>query len=750
MSTHVRRHRSIVAQAEALLAGGQAAEALRLLSVAHRANPGNAAILALNGQALCALGQYQAGIGAFMLALQHHPDDAAAHARLPAPMIKLGDLPGALHHAAQAFQLAPGSRHAAVLSGVLLTMGEYAQALVFAEAALEFSPEDPVALINQALALDGLGQHTQALTAGARAIAAAPGNPLARYHQGERLLGAGAMTREAWALYDARIAVNGFKPTPGFAVWAGEDIAGKTLLLHAEQGLGDTLQFVRYAPFAAARAGRVILAVQPPLVRLLQGTPGIDDVVEACPNPVPFDVVCPLVSLPGLAATTLGTIPLPLPYTATFQPWVDDAEGLRVGLVWAGNPGFVHDARRSVPPDDLATLAGIDGVQFYSLQQHRGLPVLPAGLGAIDLMHGVEDFHDTATCIAGLDLVICVDTAVAHLAATMNKQVWLLSRHRGCWRWLHEGAGTPWYPTMRIYRQTQPGDWNGVLHRVREDLAALARQARPRRTGPQRAAGPGTLACKACGGAATPIGSVDFTKSCEDHRRPPLPSAGRKVTYHRCPACALVFTAAFDCWTHDDFRREIYNEAYAEVDPDYATDRPAASAALVASIFGPDCRGMAVLDYGGGNGALATVLARDHGMHAVSYDPFNAETGALPARSFPLVTCFEVLEHTPDPRATIQALAAAAGPDGVVLFSTLLQPPDFPSQGVAWWYLAPRNGHITLLSRAALHALWAEQGFQLVSQGDIFHMAARALPPQATRFAQSLSPPSPPSGRGRA
>ncbi len=714
---------------------------MRILSVAYRAYPGNAAILVLNGQALCALGQLQAGIGAFMVLVQQRPGDSIAHARLTGPLVRCGDLPGALHHAAEAFRLSPEARHATALSGVLWNLCDYGKALAFADAALELSPDEPLALMNRALALDGLGQWPDAVAAGARAVAVAPGNALARFHQGERLLGMGEMSAEAWALYEARIAVNGFKPTPGFAVWSGEDITGKTILLHAEQGLGDTLQFVRYAPLVAARAGLVVLAVQAPLVRLLQGTHGVSEVVESRPNPVPFDVICPLLSLPGIFGTGLGSVPPPLPYAAAAPLWVDDAPGLRVGLAWAGNPGFVHDLRRSMAPDDLTVLAGTSGVQFYSLQQHRGLPKpLPAALGAIDLMHGVQDLHDTAALIAGLDLVICVDTAVAHLAATMGKPVWLLSRFRGCWRWQHEGAETPWYPTMRIYRQSQPGDWRGVLATVRQDLAVLARQpAAPVTTGVRRQRAPAPRACKLCGTPAAAIGAVDFNKSCEDHRRPPLPRSGRLVTYHRCPACALVFTADFDGWSDEDFRREIYNEGYAAVDPEYEADRPAASAALVASLFGPDrqgmdCQGMEVLDYGGGNGALTALLTQEHGMKAVSYDPFGAGCGALPERRFPLVTCFEVLEHTPDPRATIGALAAAVAEGGAVLFSTLVQPADFDAQGVAWWYVAPRNGHITLFSRQALRAAWAELGFQLASQGEGIHMAARTLPPAAARF----------------
>ena len=727
---------SVVALCQALLADGRADEATIRLASAHRHHPADARILTLNGQALLALGRTESAIGALLLALDLQPGEAAAHARLVAALFKAGDMAQALVHSTAAFRLDPGHVHASILSGVLCNLCHYEEALVFADHALSLCPAHPEALVNRALALDGLGQFDAAVAAGEHAITSLPGNAQALYHQAERLLSQGDLTPRAWELYEARLTLKGNPAAAALAVWAGEDITGRTILLHAEQGLGDTLHFVRYAALVAARAGRVILAVQPALLRLLHSVPGVDQVVAIGAALPPFDLVCPLLSLPRIFATTLDDVSPALPYADSFEPWTDSAAGLRVGLVWSGNTGFVHDRHRSVALGELAALAGVPGVQFYSLQRHEGLPVkLPPELGAIDLMLGVRDFADTAALVAGLDLVISVDTAVAHLAATMGKPVWLLSRFRGCWRWLNDRADSPWYPSLRIIRQTRPNDWSGPLAQIRHDLATVA--LAPIERGAKRPELPSPRSCKLCGTASPAIGIVDFNKCCEDLSRPARPPSGRPVTYHRCPACALLFSGDFDAWTQAEFREHIYNANYADADPDYAEVRPAVSAALIGSLFGPACRGMEVLDYGGGEGALAARLARDHGMAATTYDPFNPACDVLPARSYPLVTCFEVLEHSPDPRATIRAIAGLVQPDGVVVFSTLLQPSDMAKHGVAWWYVAPRNGHVTIFSAQSLTALWAEFGFQVISHSDNLHMAARIMPPVAKRFARA-------------
>ncbi len=732
---HVARLRpeqadSAVALGHALLNAGRPSDAVLLLAGACQRHSGDARLLVLNGRAFLALGQTGPAIGALLLALDLTPDDAAVHASLGNLLFDSGDVERAMAHSLEAFRLAPGHTHAVTLSAVLISLGHYHEALALAEHALDLRPNWFEALVNRAIALEGLEQFDDAVAAGQQAVAASPDSAVARHNLAVTRLSMGQLTAEAWDLYEWRLLLKGNPAWLSSGLrWNGEDIAGRTILLHAEQGLGDTLQFIRYAPLVAALAGRVVLAVQAPLVRLLRAVPGVDHVVAIGGPLPPFDVVCPLLSLPRLLGTTLDTIPPALPYADDHAQWDDVVQGLRVGLIWAGSNSFADNRQRSLQLADLAGLAGTPGVQFYSLQRQEAGVVLPAELGAIDLMDGVQDFTDTAARVAGLDLIVSVDTAVAHLAATMGKPVWLLSRFRGCWRWLHDREDSPWYPSMRIVRQARPNDWSGVIAQVRNGLATLAGQSISRPSA--RASRPAPALpreCKACGTASPALGAVDFNKCCEDRRRAALPQSGRRVTYHRCPACELVFTGDFDAWDREDFRVQIYNEGYADVNPDYAEDRPAASAALIGTLFGEACRGLPMLDYGGGDGALAALLSTQHGMAAEVYDPFNPACDIPPHRLFPLITCFEVLEHTPDPRATIFEIAGLVQEEGIVVFSTLVQPPDFLQRGLDWWYVAPRNGHVTIYSAQALRALWTELGFQLVSHGDNLHFAYRTLP----------------------
>ena len=722
---------SAVALGHALLNAGRPADAVLLLTRMCQCHPTDARLLVLNGRGLLALGQTGPAIGALLLALELTPDDAAIHASLGNLLFDSGDVERAMVHSLEAFRLAPDHAHAVTLNCVLISLGYYPEALALAEHALNVRPDWFEALVNRAIAFEGLGRFDDAVAAGQQAVAASPDSAVARHNLAVTRLSMGQLTAEAWDLYEWRLLL---KDKPAWLSsglrWNGENIAGRTILLHAEQGLGDTLQFIRYAPLVAALAGRVILAVQPPLARLLRIVPGVDQVVAIGGLLPPFDVVCPLLSLPRLLGTTLDTIPPALPYAYDHPPSGDAARGLRVGLIWTGSKSFADNSQRSLQVADLAGLAGIPGVQFYSLQRHEaGLAGAPAELGAIDLMDGVQDFADTAARVAGLDLIVSVDTAVAHLAATMGKPVWLLSRFRGCWRWLHARADSPWYPSMTVIRQERPNDWNGVIAQVRQELTALACQPISRPSAPaSRPVGPAQRPCKACSTPSPALGSVDFNKCCEDRRRVAGPLSGRSVIYHRCPACALVFTGDFDTWDREDFRTHIYNDSYAGVDPDYAEDRPAASALLIGSLLGEACHGLPVLDYGGGDGALAALLIGQHGMAAEVYDPFNPTCDVPPHRLFPLVTCFEVLEHTPDPRATIFEIAGLVQEEGIVVFSTLLHPKDFMQRGLDWWYVAPRNGHVTIYSAQALRALWTELGFQLVSHGDNLYFAYRTPP----------------------
>jgi len=291
--------------------------------------------------------------------------------------------------------------------------------------------------------------------------------------------------QEGWREYEWRWKSN--QLASGFRsftqpLWQGEFAKGKTLLLHAEQGFGDTLQFCRFATFVIERGLRVILEVQPSLVRLMKSLAGVEAVV-ARGQPLPaFDLHCPLLSLPLVFNTSLETIPVATSYLSAdheaVSVWRDrllEHDGFfKVGLVWAGKPQrhtpdlAATDRRRSMPPEHLAPLADIEDVRFFSLQKEGQLA--PAELTLVDYMDRCHDFADTAALIANLDLVISVDTAVAHLAAAIGKPVWLLNRLDTCWRWLQNREDSPWYPTLRIFRQPCAGDWQSVIANVRDAL----------------------------------------------------------------------------------------------------------------------------------------------------------------------------------------------------------------------------------------------------------------------------------------
>ena len=281
----------------------------------------------------------------------------------------------------------------------------------------------------------------------------------------------------------------------GFAqpLWLGEPAEGRTLLIYAEQGFGDTLQFCRYVPMAAERGARIILEVPRHLFRLMHSLPGVTQVVAHGETLPPFDLQCPMLSLPlALGTTTLEAIPATVPYlhadTMQVAAWrarlaAMGHQGVRVGLVWAGSPrkqlaiASALDRRRSIAPERLAPLFTLPGVQFFSLQKDGPAP--PAEFALLDVMHEMGDFADTAGLIANLDLVISVDTSVAHLAGALGKPVWVMDRSDPCWRWLVGRSGSPWFPTLRLFRQPEPGDWQAVIDGVRSELAAFAGERAP-------------------------------------------------------------------------------------------------------------------------------------------------------------------------------------------------------------------------------------------------------------------------------
>lgn len=235
--------------------------------------------------------------------------------------------------------------------------------------------------------------------------------------------------------------------------------------------------------------------------------------------------------------------------------------------------------------------------------------------------------------------------------------------------------------------------------------------------------------CKICGGTCAPFGEVSFLRACG--RPDPAPGGGApKVRYQRCTECGLLFTAAFDAWSGEDFQAHVYNDAYLELDPDYVEKRPMGTARMLIGAFGHARGEIRALDYGGGNGLVAREL-RDAAFACETYDPFSTEHRAPPAGRFNLISCIEMVEHLPHPMETLADLVRFADESALILFTTLLQPDDILQQGMGWWYIGPRNGHLTMHTPRSLSLMWARLGFACASLSPGAHVAFRNPPPFA-------------------
>ncbi|MBF0304881.1 MAG: tetratricopeptide repeat protein [Alphaproteobacteria bacterium] len=311
--------------------------------------------------------------------------------------------------------------------------------------------------------------------------ASPPGAMLARWNQSLAVLKAG-MFHEGWRLYENRWEAPAFpSPRRSFAQsrWDGSPPDGRTILVHWEQGFGDTIQFSRYLALLRDRGARVVFECQKPLSRLMETLDGVDRLVQAGTPLPPFDAHLPLLSLPLLFDTTLETIPATIPYLRAdpalverFRGLVAPGPGRRIGLVWKGSGTHDNDRNRSLRLEWLAPLAALPGVVFHSLQKDAGDEAAAAGVELVDLAPHLDDFADTAAAMALMDLVITVDSAPAHLAGALGRPVWVLVPYCADFRWLIDREDSPWYPGMRLYRQPGPGGWPATLGRLEADLAA--------------------------------------------------------------------------------------------------------------------------------------------------------------------------------------------------------------------------------------------------------------------------------------
>ncbi len=435
-----------------------------------------------------------AALACFDRAIARAPDVAAGHIGRTTALRGLGRFEEALISYDTAIALAGATADMISNRGmILLDLQQVRAALACFDRAITLTPGFAPAHHNRAVAALCLQLLPEALASCNRSIALDPHDPGNFAAKGVILLQLGDFDA-GWQLYEWRKRTKNPAGNRIFSqsAWLGDaDIAGKTVFLHAEQGLGDTLQFCRYAALVQARGAQVIMSVQTGLRRLLQrSTPGIV-VIDEDDIPDSFDLHCPMMSLPLALGTTLATIPATVPYlhpdfegTAHWRARLAELPGMKIGLVWAGSPrpdqpdADAIDKRRSITLAHYADLADIPGISLISLQKGQ-TATAPPGMILHDWTDDLTDFADTADLVAALDLVITVDTSVAHLAGGLGRPVWILNRFDQCWRWLEGRDDSPWYPTARLFHQSAPGDWAGVLAAVRQALVALVSAPAP-------------------------------------------------------------------------------------------------------------------------------------------------------------------------------------------------------------------------------------------------------------------------------
>ncbi len=461
---------------------GRLDAALALIQAALRTDLFRADGFASLGLVFHSLKQFERALKSYDEGLRIAPDDVELLNRLGVALLELRRPREALETFERLLTRDPDNVDALGNRGnALHRLNRPQEAIAVYDRALELAPGNAQLWTNRAIALRRLDRPHEALMNVTIALVCAPDFASARFVESAVRLTLGDFAA-GWRGYESRWNGALAPQRRNFAapLWLGrESLAGKTILLHAEQGFGDTIQFVRYAPLLAARGANVVLEVQPQLARLLSRMAGVETVV-ARKEPLPrFDVHCPLLSLPLACGTELPTIPAHVPYIAAVAEevaaWqVRLPRRPRVGLAWAGERAHDNDLNRSIPLATLAPILDVPDLAFVSLQhdvREEDAAVLQSRPDLLPIGSKFRDFADTAAAIAPLDAVISVDTAVAHLAGAMGKPLFLLLPFAADFRWLRERADSPWYPTARLFRQPQFGDWHSVVDELRRELA---------------------------------------------------------------------------------------------------------------------------------------------------------------------------------------------------------------------------------------------------------------------------------------
>jgi Tfp pilus assembly protein PilF len=459
--------------------------ALVLIRTALRADPKRADGFASLGLVFYHLRQIKDALTSFEDGLRVAPADAELLNLRGMALLELSRAGEAIESFERALVADPAFFDAQANYGnALFRLNRPAEALSIYDRALMTQPGNAELLTNRAIALCKLDRPHEALMSVNRALARKPDFAQARFTESLVRLTLGDF-RAGWRGYEARWQgrnLSSQRRSFTAPLWLGDgSLAGKTILLHAEQGFGDTLQFVRYAPLVAEQGAKVVIEVQRDLVRLLTGMTGVDAVIGRGALLPPFDLHCPLLSLPLAFKTELATIPAPVPYIGAADDDIRRWRELlpqrrpRIGVVWSGDPAHDNDANRSIKLKTLAPVFAVADIDFVSLQHQmrdEDLGVVTDFPNLLQLGRGFRDFADTAAVIASLDAVISIDSAVAHLAGAMGKELFLLLPFGADFRWLRERSDSPWYPTAQLFRQPHFADWDSVIERLAQELRA--------------------------------------------------------------------------------------------------------------------------------------------------------------------------------------------------------------------------------------------------------------------------------------
>lgn len=466
-----------------LAALGRDDEALTEFRTALELRPDSADILNNFGHMLTQTGSPQEAIPLLRKSIELLPAHASAHNNLGNALRAIGDATGAVESLHEAIRLSPNEAvYHNNLGNALQDAGDLESAVTAFNRAIELQPKLAEAYNNRGTTFRMHGRFDESITSYRKAIEIQPDYAMPHFNLGLTLLLMGQFDegwREAewrWKVKEHRLRIDKY-PQP---LWNGADLHGQQILLHPEQGFGDEIQFVRYAPLVAARGGRVLLACQPQLTRLFGQIPSVETILTHGDKLPFYDVHAPLLSLPRIFGTNLSNIPANKPYlhaapelSAKWSQRLADKPGRKIGLAWAGRPQHRLDRLRSIPLEALSPITSIPGIRFISLQKGPAAEKARDTNPRFDLLDRTDDltdFADTAALIDNLDLVITVDTSIAHLAGAMGKPVWVLLQYVPDWRWMLDRMDSPWYPTMRLFRQSKLNNWAQPIDQLAQAL----------------------------------------------------------------------------------------------------------------------------------------------------------------------------------------------------------------------------------------------------------------------------------------